>query len=115
MQHGQHESAEVVRELRQIIPPRLMFDSGDPARPPLSQGQRTGRATRSCSTRTRRRPRLSLTNWPPNSKFASVSTLPPMPSSLLGSWIDLDAAADAARQLCSPLEPVAPRRNTHAC
>jgi chromosome partitioning protein len=27
MQHGQHESAEVVRELRQIIPPRLLFES----------------------------------------------------------------------------------------
>jgi len=27
MQYGQHESAEVVRELRQIIPPRLLFES----------------------------------------------------------------------------------------
>jgi len=33
MQHGQHESAEVVRELRQIIPPRLMFDSVIPRDP----------------------------------------------------------------------------------
>ena len=33
MQHGQHESAEVVRELRQIIPPRLMFESVVPRDP----------------------------------------------------------------------------------
>jgi hypothetical protein len=36
-----------------------------------------------------------------------------MPSSLLGSWIDLDAATDAARQLCSPLEP-APKEDPGA-
>jgi chromosome partitioning protein len=33
MQHGQHESAEVGRELRQIIPPRLMFESVVPRDP----------------------------------------------------------------------------------
>jgi chromosome partitioning protein len=33
MQQGQHESAEVGRELRQIIPPRLMFESTVPRDP----------------------------------------------------------------------------------
>lgn len=33
MQHGQHESSEVVRELRQIIPPRLLFESVVPRDP----------------------------------------------------------------------------------
>ena len=33
MQQGQHESAEVVRELRQIIPPRLLFESVIPRDP----------------------------------------------------------------------------------
>ncbi len=33
MQHGQRESSEVVRELRQIIPPRLMFQSVVPRDP----------------------------------------------------------------------------------
>ncbi|MGI8601678.1 MAG: ParA family protein [Verrucomicrobiales bacterium] len=33
MQHGQRESAEVVRELRQIIPPRLLFESVVPRDP----------------------------------------------------------------------------------
>ena len=33
MQHGQRESAEVVRELRQIIPPRLLFECVVPRDP----------------------------------------------------------------------------------
>lgn len=33
MQHGQRESAEVARELRQIIPPRLMFETVVPRDP----------------------------------------------------------------------------------
>jgi chromosome partitioning protein len=33
VQHGQHESTEVVRELRQIIPPKLLIESIVPRDP----------------------------------------------------------------------------------